>query len=106
MAPDQRAEYARVLGIMEAVNRELLMKGSMKFLGAMLWTGLDYPDKPFGWGHDPEVKKALAEAHEGIKSLCFSDQSFLSHFNHAVRRPRPIACPPSKDGEGDPTSSR
>jgi hypothetical protein len=34
----------------------------MKFLGAMLWTCLDYPDRPFGWDHDPEVKKTLTKA--------------------------------------------
>src|SRR4029077_2983778 len=63
MAPEQNAEYRRITGIMEAVNKDLLVRGSMKFLGGMLWTSLDYPDRPFGWDHDPEVKKAFVNAH-------------------------------------------
>ena len=59
MDPEQKTEYERIMGFMEAENKELIQKGCMKFLGAMLWTGLDYPDRPFDWGHDPEVKKAF-----------------------------------------------
>ena len=59
MEPAQAAEYKRVAAILEAANRELLRKGSMKLLGAMLWTTIDYPDRPWGWTHDPEVKKAF-----------------------------------------------
>ena len=54
MEPDQRDEYRRVESYLEFANKELLQKGSMKLLGTYLWTGLDYPDKPFGWGHDPD----------------------------------------------------
>ena len=38
MEPDQKAEYDRVAAIMEFANKELLKRGCMKFLGAMLWT--------------------------------------------------------------------
>ena len=62
MEPVQAEEYRRISTIMEYMNKELLQRGSMKFLGAMLWTCLDYPDRPFGWDHDPEVKNAFAKA--------------------------------------------
>jgi hypothetical protein len=62
MEPAQAEEYRRISAIMEFTNKELLLRGSMKFLGAMLWTCLDFPDRPFGWDHDPEVKKAFAKA--------------------------------------------
>ena len=64
MDPEQQQEYDLITAIMAAVNKELVQKGSMKFLGAMLWTGLDYPDRPFDWGHDPDVKKAFEEARK------------------------------------------
>lgn len=66
MEPEQEEEYNRILGIMEFVNKELLKKGSMKFLGAMHWTGFDYPNRPFDWGHDPDVKKAFEEARKQL----------------------------------------
>jgi hypothetical protein len=62
MEPDQAAEYRRVTGALESANKDLLQRGSMKLLGAYLWTALDYPDRPWGWGHDPEVIKAFEEA--------------------------------------------
>jgi hypothetical protein len=62
MEPAQAEEHPRISAIMEFTNKELLRRGSMKFLGAMLWTCLDYPDRPFGWDHDPEVKKAFTRA--------------------------------------------
>jgi hypothetical protein len=65
MEPAQAAEYNRVAAIIEHANKDLLKRGSMKLLGAYLWTTMDYPDRPFGWGHDPELLKvhklALAE---------------------------------------------
>jgi len=62
MEPDQKIEYERVTATLELANRDLLIRGSMKLLGAYLWTTMDYPDRPFGWDHDPEVKKALDRA--------------------------------------------
>ena len=53
---------ALVATLLEYANTELLQRGSMKFLGTTLWTSLDYPDRPFGWSHDPEVIKAFEEA--------------------------------------------
>jgi hypothetical protein len=62
MEPAQKEEYNRVRGILEYANKELLIKGSMKLLGAYLWTTMDYPDRPWGWEHDIEVKKSHARA--------------------------------------------
>ena len=62
MEPEQRDEYRRVVSYLEYANKELLQRGSMKLLGTYLWTGLDYPDKPFGWGHDPDYVKAFKQA--------------------------------------------
>ena len=69
MEPDQRAEYQRVMATLEFANKELLKKGSMKLLGSFLWTGLDYPDKPFGWTHDPDMLKDLRAAHKKEDNL-------------------------------------
>lgn len=83
MEPDQAAEYRRVAAIMEFTNKELLKKGSMKMLGAYLWTTMDYPDRPFGWGHDPELLKALARSDtEGPQAPGLLGQSFLKRFDH------------------------
>jgi len=46
----------------EYTNTELLARGSMKLMGTMLWTLLDYPDRPYGWHHDPDVKRAFEAA--------------------------------------------
>jgi len=59
MNPDQKQEYDRVAATLELANRELLQRGSMKLLGAYLWTTMDYPDRPFGWEHDPEYIKSF-----------------------------------------------
>lgn len=32
-----------------AANKELLASGSLKLMGTMLWTTMDYPDMPYGW---------------------------------------------------------
>lgn len=42
-------EYMRVEKLLEAANKELLKKGSMRLLGATLHTLLDYPDRPYDW---------------------------------------------------------
>ena len=68
MEPAQRAEYLRVQGVLEYANRELLQKGSMKLLGAYLWTTMDYPDRPWGWDHDAEVTTAHTRAVEVAKT--------------------------------------
>jgi hypothetical protein len=49
METDQAAEYKRVEGIVVDACRELLQHGSMKLLGAMLVTLLEYPDRPWDW---------------------------------------------------------
>jgi clan AA aspartic protease (TIGR02281 family) len=97
MESDQRAEYDRVMSILEIECKQLLQRGSMKLLGAMLWTGLDYPDRPFGWGHDSEVKKAMAEAGED-KVPPLLGQSFLKHFDHRFD-PETETSSLTKDGE-------
>ncbi len=63
MEPTQKDEYNRVAAELERANAELIQKGSMKSLGAYLWTTMDYPDKPFGWGHPAEVISAVRKAH-------------------------------------------
>ena len=47
MAPEQQREYKRVEDILVSTCRELLQRGSMKLLGAMLVTLLEYPDRPW-----------------------------------------------------------
>lgn len=69
---------------MEFVNKELLKKGSMKFLGAMLWTGLDYPNRPFDWGHDPDVKKAFEEARKQLIAEGDIDGAAKLQLGHTV----------------------
>ena len=68
MTPDQKAEYNRVAATLESANRELLRKGSMKLLGAYLWTTMDYPDRPWGWDHDKEVVKAFEHAKAEVSA--------------------------------------
>ena len=79
MEPAQRAEYDRVAGVLEYANRELLQKGSMKLLGAYLWTTMDYPDRPWGWDHDAEVKAARARAVEVGKTDAEYEVPALGH---------------------------
>jgi hypothetical protein len=49
MAPEQHQEYKRIEEILVSTCRELLQRGSMKLLGAMLVTLLEYPDRPWDW---------------------------------------------------------
>jgi hypothetical protein len=49
MEPDQEREYKRVESILVGTCREMLQRGSMKLLGAMLVTLLEYPDRPWDW---------------------------------------------------------
>jgi clan AA aspartic protease (TIGR02281 family) len=95
----QKAEHDRVMAALERECKELLQKGSMKLLGTMLWAGLDYPDKPFGWGHDPEVLKAANE-DEGEKAPALLGQAFLKHFDHRFD-PETETLVLTKDGETD-----
>jgi Intein splicing domain len=56
MHPDQKAEYQRVESILKTECRELLIRGSMKLLGTMLWTTLGWPDVCYAeWGLDEDV---------------------------------------------------
>jgi hypothetical protein len=100
MAEDQKAEYDRIMEIITETNKELLMHGSMRFLAAMLWTGLDFPDRPFGWGHDIEVQKAITEAEGDIPALL--GQSFLKHFSYAFDpKTETLSLTPKSGGETD-----
>src|SRR5262249_35917453 len=49
MEPEQEREYQRVEDILVGACRELLQRGSMKLLGAMLVTLLEDPDRPWDW---------------------------------------------------------
>jgi hypothetical protein len=84
MEPAQAEEYRRISAIMEFTNKELLQRGSMKFLGAMLWTCLDYPDRPFGWDHDPEVQKAFAKALAEAVAAGDTDAQARLRLGHTV----------------------
>jgi hypothetical protein len=79
---DQKQEYNRVAATLEHANRELLQRGSMKLLGAYLWTTMDYPDRPFGWEHDPDVMKAAMSESNDSQIPPLLGQSFLKNFNH------------------------
>lgn len=55
MEPEQEAEYKRVEKILVGECRDLLQRGSMKLLGAMLVTLLEYPDRPWDWTAPPGI---------------------------------------------------
>ena len=58
MEPDQKAEYQRIESILKSECTELLIRGSMKLLGTMLWTTLGWPDVCFEeWGGDDDVTR-------------------------------------------------
>ncbi len=61
MDPELDVAYGFVAGILEETVKKMMQLGSMKLLGAMLQTTLDYPDKPFGWEPPPgcEGKPAI-----------------------------------------------
>jgi clan AA aspartic protease (TIGR02281 family) len=99
MESGQRDEYRRIMAIIEATNRDLVKRGKLSFLGAMLWTGLDYPDRPFGWGHDPDVSKAIKEDPEAQPPSLLG-QSFLKHFDYRFE-PATETLVLRKDGETD-----
>jgi len=69
MDPDQRLEVQRVTRMCKDANAELLRNNSRRFLGASMWTCLDYPDRPFGWAHDDElIESWRADGKEGVPS--------------------------------------
>lgn len=86
MTYEQEAEYRRITGALEVKCRELLQRGSTKLLGTYLWTSLDYPDRPYGWGPSKDLLKAIEAANDkdskgddGKDGLL--GQSFLSNFD-------------------------
>jgi hypothetical protein len=56
--------YQYLEGILSAAVKDMLRQGSMKLLGSMLHTLLDYPDRPYGW--EPP--------HEGTLAVGFNDE--------------------------------
>jgi hypothetical protein len=63
MDPTQKTEYARIESILNSTCKELLIRGSMKLLGTMLWTTLGWPDFCYSeWGGDDELGEALSAA--------------------------------------------
>jgi clan AA aspartic protease (TIGR02281 family) len=96
MEPDQAAEYHRISAEMERVNRILVQRGKLSFLGTMLWTSMDYPDRPWGWGHDTEVLKAIGAAEEDCPALL--GQAFLKNFTYQFD-PKTETLTLTKDGE-------
>jgi hypothetical protein len=49
MQPEQAREYKRIEGVLVDTCREMLQRGNMKLLGAMLAALLEYPDRPWDW---------------------------------------------------------
>ena len=102
MERDQREEYRRVMATIEFANKELLRKGSMKLLGTYLWTGMDYPDKPCGWGHDPDYIKAVKRAQDSGQeislghTLGFWDKPGNRDITNFVGVVTPKDCPEDK----------
>jgi len=84
MTPEQKAEYNRVAATLEFANRELLRRGSMKLLGAYLWTTMDYPDRPWGWDHDKEVLKAFEQAKAEIAAEEGAAEAARHKLGHTV----------------------
>ena len=84
MLPAQKAEYDRVTAILECANKVLLRKGSMKLLGAYLWTAMDYPDRPWGWDHDKELLKAFEQAQSEIAAEKGPNQAARLRLGHTV----------------------
>jgi hypothetical protein len=88
MEAEQAREYKRVESILVAECSELLQHGSMKLLGAMLVTLLEYPDRPWVWTAPTGNKGHLAVGYwkNGSKTskvwvgvgLCFSHAAHLS----------------------------
>jgi hypothetical protein len=62
-------EYARIEKILSDKCNDLMRKGSMKLLGAMLNTVLCYSDQPFGWvaptGNPADAAVGYWEDHKG-----------------------------------------
>jgi clan AA aspartic protease (TIGR02281 family) len=75
MDDETAEEYKRIEAALIAANNDLIKRGSMKLLGAMLWTLMDYADKPYGWDHNPELLK-------GDSTPGLLGQSFLKNFDH------------------------
>ncbi len=84
MEPDQAAEYRRVEAILEATNSLLLRKGCMKLLGAYLWTTMDYPDRPFGWGHDGDHIKDVRKHLKKMDLPAMTDEEIIAKLGHTV----------------------
>ena len=84
MLPAQKAEYDRVTATLESANKELLRKGSMKLLGAYLWTAMDYPDRPWGWDHDKEILKAFEHAKAEVTDAKDPHQAAALKLGHTV----------------------
>ncbi len=73
MAPEQAREYKRVEDILVGTCREMLQRGSMKLLGAMLVTLLEYPDRPWDWTSPTGNKDHLAVGYWKTGSKTESD---------------------------------
>ena len=73
MAPEQQREYKRVEDILVSTCREMLQRGSMKLLGAMLVTLLEYPDRPWDWTSPTGNENHLAVGYWKTGSKTESD---------------------------------
>ena len=73
MALEQALEYKRVEEILVSTCRDLLQRGSMKLLGAMLVTLLEYPDRPWDWTAPTGKQDHLAVGYWKTGSKTASD---------------------------------
>lgn len=59
----QKVEYDRIESVLKSACKDLLIRGSMKLLGTMLWTTLGWPDFCHAdWGQDDDLARTLANA--------------------------------------------
>lgn len=82
MEPVQKLEYERIESVLKSECRELLIRGSMKLLGTMLWTTLGWPDFCYAdWGRDDEAAKSLARANANSATAFLESQHTVGYWD-------------------------
>lgn len=59
MDDETRDAYQEMESDLVSANRRLLAMGSLKLTGTMLWTCLDYPDRPYDWKGEHPGKEVV-----------------------------------------------
>jgi len=73
---DIQLEYDRIAHDLKGACKDLLKTGSMKLLGAMLYTLLDYPDMPFDEEWVPDHEGDMAVGYY-VKPRDFSQENWV-----------------------------